>query len=96
MNDAPSLRLDKWLWRARFFKTRAAAAAFCENGRLRINRRAVAKPSAAVRPGDVLTFAHGGDIRVVRIRALGSRRGPPAEAQTLYEPADGETPAAAP
>jgi ribosome-associated heat shock protein Hsp15 len=86
MSDTPTLRLDKWLWQARFFKTRGAAAAFCASGRLRINRRTVEKPGAAVRPGDVLTFPHGDDIRVLRVLALGGRRGPPAEARALYEP----------
>jgi ribosome-associated heat shock protein Hsp15 len=86
MTDEASLRLDKWLWQARFFKTRGAAAAFCESGRLRLNRRTIAKPGAAVRPGDVLTFPHGDDIRVLRIEALGVRRGPAAEARMLYEP----------
>lgn len=96
MNDAPTLRLDKWLWQARFFKTRGAAAAFCGSGRLRLNRRTIDKPSAAVRPGDVLTFPHGDDIRVLRVLALGKRRGPPAEARTLYETAEDDAPPAAP
>lgn len=99
MTDEASLRLDKWLWQARFFKTRGAAAAFCESGRLRLNRRTIAKPSAVVRPGDVLTFPHGDDIRVLRVVALGTRRGPAAEARALYEPvaeAPQTPPAAAP
>ena len=95
MTGAPTLRLDKWLWQARFFKTRGAAAAFCESGRLRLNRRTIGKPSAAVRPGDVLTFPHGDDIRAIRVLALGARRGPPAEARALYEAAGDERPPAA-
>jgi ribosome-associated heat shock protein Hsp15 len=83
--SATTLRLDKWLWHARFFKSRSQAAGFCAEGRLRLNRRHVARPSAALRVGDVLTFAHGGSIRVLRVLALGTRRGPPAEARTLYE-----------
>jgi ribosome-associated heat shock protein Hsp15 len=80
-----TLRLDKWLWHARFFKSRSQAASFCGGGRVRLNRRPIEKASAAVRVGDVLTFAHASGIRVVRVRALGARRGPPAEAKALYD-----------
>lgn len=80
-----TLRLDKWLWRARFFKSRSQAAAFCAEGRLRLNRRHIGRASAALRVGDVLTFPLGDAIRVIRVRALGKRRGPPAEARTLYQ-----------
>ncbi|MEM9441076.1 MAG: RNA-binding S4 domain-containing protein [Pseudomonadota bacterium] len=79
------LRLDKWLWQARFFKTRSLAATVANKGRVRINRMLVTKPHYRVRPGDVLTFAQGHEIRVVRILALGERRGPAPEARTLYE-----------
>jgi ribosome-associated heat shock protein Hsp15 len=80
----PALRLDKWLWHARFFKSRSLAAAFCAEGRLRLNRRHIDRASAAVRVGDVLTFPLGKAIRVIRVAALGKRRGPPAEACKLY------------
>jgi ribosome-associated heat shock protein Hsp15 len=80
-----SLRLDKWLWYARFLKSRSLASKLCAGGRVRINRRVVDKASAQVHVGDVLTFPLGTRIRVIRIVALGSRRGPAAEAQTLYE-----------
>ena len=80
-----AIRLDKWLWQARFLKSRSLAAKLCAGGRVRINRRPIDKPSAQVRTGDVLTFALGNHIRVVRIAALGSRRGPAVEARTLYE-----------
>jgi ribosome-associated heat shock protein Hsp15 len=79
------LRLDKWLWHARFFKSRTQAASFCTKGRLRLNRRHIDRASAPVRVGDVLTFPLGAHIKVVRVRALGVRRGPPPEARTLYE-----------
>ena len=77
-------RIDKWLWQARFFKTRGLAAALAGSGRLRINSEHVAKPAQTVRPGDVLTFPQGERIRVIRIEALGLRRGPAPEARTLY------------
>jgi ribosome-associated heat shock protein Hsp15 len=79
------LRLDKWLWQARFFKTRALAAHLVAKGRLRINQTIITKSHHRVRPGDVLTFPQGRTIRVVRIRELGGRRGPASEAQMLYE-----------
>jgi ribosome-associated heat shock protein Hsp15 len=81
---APSIRLDKWLWQARFFKTRTLAARIVAAGHVRVNAAKVAKPAYRVGPGDTLTFAQGGRIRVVRIVATGTRRGPAAEAQTLY------------
>jgi ribosome-associated heat shock protein Hsp15 len=78
------IRLDKWLWHARFFKSRSLAAAAC-TGPMRLNGQRVAKPAQTVRPGDVLTFAQGSAVRVVRVLAPGTRRGPATEAQTLYE-----------
>ncbi len=85
MTAAPSLRLDKWLWQARFYKSRARATRACIEGRIRLNRTVVEKPHQPVRPGEVLTFALGPTIRVVRILALGSRRGPAAEARALFD-----------
>jgi len=78
-------RLDKWLWFARFCKHRPLAAELAEGGRLRVNGRPVAKASATVRPGDVLTFPLGRYIRVVRVLGLAERRGPAEAAQRLYE-----------
>ncbi len=78
------LRVDKWLWHARFFKTRGLAARLADSGRLRINGSHALKPAQTVCAGDVLTFPQGRRIRVVRIVALGSRRGPAAEAEALY------------
>ena len=89
MSGAPpaeeGLRLDKWLWQARFFKTRTLAAQLIERRKLRINREVVTKTHYRVRPGDVLTFPQGATVRVVRVVALGTRRGPAAEARALYE-----------
>lgn len=79
------LRLDKWLFFARFCKSRQVAAALCESGRLRVGGAIVSKPHYKLRVGDVLTFPQGRFIRVVRVEALGSRRGPASEAATLYE-----------
>ncbi len=81
----PGLRIDKWLWQARFFKSRSLAAGLCGGGKLRLNGNRVTKSHAVVRPGDVLTFPKGPHVRVIKVEALGSRRGPAAEAATLYE-----------
>jgi ribosome-associated heat shock protein Hsp15 len=82
------MRLDKWLWQARFFKTRTLAARYVERSRCRLDGRVTDKPHATVTPGMVLTFALGSKVRVVRIVALGERRGPAAEARTLYDEID--------
>ena len=80
-----SQRLDKWLWHARFFKTRSKATTFVKSGRLRLNDEKIAKPHQPVRIGDVLTFPKTHDIRVVRVLDLAERRGPFSEAQLLYD-----------
>lgn len=92
------IRLDKWLWQARFCKTRALAAAVVEAGRVRVNGQRVDKPGRAVGPGDVLTLAGigagmgaGGQVRVLRIAACGTRRGPAPEAALLYQSLDAPT-----
>jgi ribosome-associated heat shock protein Hsp15 len=79
-----SIRLDKWLWYARFFKSRTLATRFLEAGKVRL-RGTVVKPHARVRVDDVVTFMLGGDVRIVRVCRLGTRRGPAVEARTLYE-----------
>jgi ribosome-associated heat shock protein Hsp15 len=79
------LRLDKWLWQARFYKSRTLAAVACSSGRIRINGVPVAKSHRQLKSGDVLTFPHGSHIRIVRVLALGNRRGPAAEARLLYQ-----------
>lgn len=83
-----SLRIDKWLWHARFFKSRTLATALVAAGRLRVNRTPIAKPHYQVRAGDVLTFPQGPHIRVIEVVALGKRRGPASEAQALYNDLD--------
>jgi ribosome-associated heat shock protein Hsp15 len=84
MNDALP-RLDKWLWYARFFKSRSLASALCQSGKARISGGAVTKAHQRIKVGDVVTFPQGHHIRVVRILALATRRGPASEAQQLYE-----------
>ena len=89
MNDAaPSLRLDKWLWFARFVKSRALASKLVEAGGFRVNAQPTSKAHYAVKPGDTLTFPLGHHIRIIKIVALGTRRGPAPEAQALYEDLD--------
>ncbi|WP_375173125.1 RNA-binding S4 domain-containing protein [Pseudooceanicola sp.] len=78
-------RLDKWLWQARFVKSRSLAAGLVTGGHVRVNGNRAAKPAHGVQPGDVLTFPQGDRIRVVRILAPALRRGPATEAQTLYD-----------
>ncbi|MCT4559611.1 MAG: RNA-binding S4 domain-containing protein [Pelagimonas sp.] len=82
---ADKLRIDKWLWHARFFKTRSLSAKQVSGGHCRVNGTPVAKPAYMVSPGDVLTFPQARDVRVIKIVALGDRRGPASEAQGLYE-----------
>ena len=81
---AQRLRLDKWLWQARFFRSRSLAAGVIEAGSVRVNGTRVSRPGRDVGAGDTLTFPQGNRIRVVRILALGQRRGPATEAQGLY------------
>ena len=81
----PKLRRDKWLWQARFFKGRGDASDMVAEGYLRLNGTHCTKPGHAIAVGDILTFPHGREVRVVRVTALGVRRGPATEAQSLYE-----------
>jgi ribosome-associated heat shock protein Hsp15 len=83
-----TLRLDKWLWYARFARTRSLAAKLVEGGRFRINGNPIGKVHQPVRPGDVLTFALGPHIRVIKILALADHRGGAPEARLLYEDLD--------
>ena len=85
MTEQDSLRVDKYLWFARFFKTRSLASKRANGGRIRINGNKIKKSSDTVRIGDILTFAQGNEIRVIRVLNLGTRRGPAQEAQSLYE-----------
>ncbi len=86
MSDGDNrVRLDKWLWHARFFKTRSLATREVQAGHCRVNTERTHKASARIAAGDVLTFRQGDRIRVVRVLAQAERRGPATEAQVLYE-----------
>ncbi len=83
--EAPSvLRVDKWLWAARFFKTRSLAAAACGGGKVDVNGEA-ARPARPVRPGDLVQVTVPSGRRIARILGLNERRGPASEARALYE-----------
>ena len=79
------LRLHKWLWYARFFKTRGAASKAISDGRFRLDGMVMKKPHRQALCDQVLTFIQGDRVRVIKIMALGSRRGPSSEAVLLYE-----------
>jgi len=85
VDDSPDrIRIDKWLWHARVVKTRALAAELVSKGRVRVNGNRTDKPGRAVGPGDVLTLAVAGQVRVLRILGCGIRRGPAPEAAELF------------
>ena len=80
-----SARVDKWLFHARFYRTRALAQAAASAGKVRLNGVRVAKPAHLLKPGDILTLGRGGDVVALRVLALAERRGPASQAQRLYE-----------
>lgn len=79
------MRIDRWLWFARFFKTRSLATKLVAAGHVRVNSVKISKAAHGVGPDDTLTFLQAKQIRVVRIIDLAKRRGPASEAQDLYE-----------
>ena len=87
-----SCRIDVWLWRARFAKTRTLAAAMVERGAVRLTHNGAQtrldKPSRSVHVGDRLVFALGGRLMDIEVLALGERRGPADEARALYQAAE--------
>jgi ribosome-associated heat shock protein Hsp15 len=85
MTGSKTQRLDKWLWYARFFKSRSLATRVCAKGGIRVNGQRVGKAHHGLKVGDVLTFPKARQIRVVRVVDLGARRGPAAEARGLYD-----------
>ncbi|MFN7055160.1 RNA-binding S4 domain-containing protein [Hyphomonas sp.] len=94
MTDAGTLRLDVWLWRARFFKTRALSTGHVRGHGVRLSHlgqiRRTDKPGALVAVGDVVTFGKAGRIYSVEVLDLGERRGPADEARTLYRALEAE------
>lgn len=82
--SSEGLRLDKWLFHARLFKSRGLAAERIEAGGVRLNGQPSRKPGRSVRPGDVLVLSAHGRVQSLEVLALGTRRGPATEAQTLY------------
>jgi ribosome-associated heat shock protein Hsp15 len=85
-----SVRADVWLWRARFFRSRALSTAYVRKSGLRLSQgvltRRTDKPGASLAVGDIVTFGKGADILSVEVLDLGTRRGPAEEARTLYRP----------
>jgi ribosome-associated heat shock protein Hsp15 len=80
-----SVRVDRWLWAARVFKTRSLAADACDGGKVDVNAQA-AKPAKSLRPGDLVQVTvRQGRRRILRVTALHERRGSPALARTLFE-----------
>ena len=82
---APRERIDKWLWQARFYRSRALAQNATNSGRVRVNGQRVEKPGQGIKCGDVLTLPRGREVLVIRVIGFGQRRGPASEAAALYE-----------
>jgi len=80
------VRIDKWLWHARFYKSRALASRAAASGLIRVNGARVEKPGTGIKMGDVLTLPRGQAVAVVRVTGFAARRGPAPEARGLYEP----------
>ncbi len=89
-------RLDKWLWFARFAKTRPLAVRLVDDGHVRINGRRAENPALGLKRGDVLTLALAHQTVVVRLLDLGIRRGPFEKARLLYEPVGADASGALP
>jgi len=85
MSDLEAQRIDKWLWHARFARTRSAAQELARSGHVRVNRDKVREASRLVRPGDVLTLGMKRCVRVVRILAIAERRDSFKAARLLYQ-----------
>lgn len=83
-SNSQKIRLDKWLWAARFYKTRSLSSEAIDKGHVRLNGLPV-KPSREVKPGDVLELRIGPDTRTVAVRGVSGTRGPAPVAALLYE-----------
>ena len=84
------IRLDTWLWYARFYKSRSLSSKAILSGKLRLNSNKIIKPASKVKINDVLTINHINMVRIVQVQSLGSRRGPASEAQKLYNDLSGD------
>ena len=82
--NSAATRVDKWLWAARCFKTRSAASAACDGGHVKVNDT-TAKAARTVKPGDLIEALTPGGRRILRVVAIGERRGSVAAAQALFE-----------
>ena len=78
------IRLDIWLWYARFYKSRSLSSKAILSGKLRVNSIKIIKPASKVKINDVLTINHINTVRIIQIQSIGARRGPASEAQALY------------
>lgn len=79
-----AVRLDRWLWATRFYKSRTLAAEVCDGGKVEVNGH-TAKPHKLVRVNDMVTFTHPSGLKELKVLALAERRGPATEARLLYE-----------
>ena len=84
------IRLDTWLWYARFYKSRSLSSKAILSGKLRVNANKIIKPASKVKINDILTINHVNMVRVIQVQSLGSRRGPASEAQQLYKDLSGD------
>ena len=87
MNE--KIRLDTWLWYARFYKSRSLSSKAISSGKLRVNSNKIIKPASKVKINDVITINHTNMVRIIQVQSLGSRRGPASEAQKLYNDLSG-------
>jgi len=79
------IRLDIWLWYARFYKSRGLSSKAILDGKVRVNSNKIIKPASKVKINDVLTINHVNTVRIIQIQSIGTRRGPASEAQALYK-----------
>ena len=79
------IRLDIWLWYARFYKSRSLSSKAILSGKVRVNSNKIIKPASKVKINDVLTINHVNTVRIIQIQSIGARRGPASEAQALYK-----------
>ena len=79
------IRVDTWLWYARFYKSRSLSSKAILSGKVRVNSIKIIKPASKVKIKDVLTINHVKLVRIIEVQSLGARRGPASEAQKLYK-----------